>query len=328
MNAEPMTDEEKKRRHQERLEATRVLAIKGPRIPFHKQITEKYPEIDISVWRTLTDVIFPNATSGDSILMAIAYCKSRKLDILKRSVHIVPIWDKVAGAMRDTIWPGIGELRITAFRTGEYAGRCDTVWGPEVTQKVGVLEVTFPLWAQVSVYRRLGDRVVEFAGPQVRWLETYATRSRQDKTPNDMWAGRPYGQIDKCAEAAALRAAFPEEVGSDYTADEVQHDYVEVDRPQRINADGRRVKSLEDLTPVETYEPKEATTPTELEPKKPKKTSKAKAAEAIKESPEAKPEVPNDDGPQPGEKTQKEVEKKPQFPFEDGGDPNGYGAGH
>jgi hypothetical protein len=37
-----------------------------------------------------------------------------------------------------------------------------------------------------------------------------------------MWTKRPYGQIAKCAEAQALRKAFPEMTGSQPTADEME----------------------------------------------------------------------------------------------------------
>jgi hypothetical protein len=37
-----------------------------------------------------------------------------------------------------------------------------------------------------------------------------------------MWCRRPFGQIEKCAEAAALRRAFPEEIGNEYTAEEME----------------------------------------------------------------------------------------------------------
>jgi hypothetical protein len=36
-----------------------------------------------------------------------------------------------------------------------------------------------------------------------------------------MWEKRANGQLEKCAEAAALRRAFPEELGSDYSIDEI-----------------------------------------------------------------------------------------------------------
>lgn len=45
--------------------------------------------------------------------------------------------------------------------------------------------------------------------------------------PNTMWAKRPRGQIAKCAEAQALRKAFPEAIGSLPTAEEMEGKYIE-----------------------------------------------------------------------------------------------------
>ena len=196
-------------------------AIGGPRLPYHPLIEERYG-IDKSSWKALVEAIFPNATAVESVILALSYCRARKLDPFKKAVHIVPIWDKHRGCMVDTVWPGIGELRTTAFRTTEYAGRDKTEYGPDITRKVGSIEITFPEWAQVTVYRIVRGTRVAFAGPQVYWLETYATVKRNDDTPNEMWANRPRGQLDKCAEAAALRAAFPEEIGCDYIPEEVE----------------------------------------------------------------------------------------------------------
>lgn len=197
-------------------------AIRGPRLPYHPMVEERFG-IDRASWKALVEAIFPNATSVESVILALSYCKARRLDPFKRNVHIVPIWSKDAGGMVDTIWPGIGELRTTAFRTREYAGRDDTEYGPDITMKVGSKEVTFPEWARTTVYRMVAGQRVAFAGPRVYWLETYANYKRGDDTPNEMWADRPRGQLEKCSEAAALRAAFPEEIGSDYIPEEVQH---------------------------------------------------------------------------------------------------------
>jgi hypothetical protein len=65
-------------------------------------------------------------------------------------------------------------------------------------------------------------QVAEFSATE-RWKENYAVRGGKDKSiaPNAMWAKRPYGQLAKCAEAQALRKAFPE-FGSQPTADEME----------------------------------------------------------------------------------------------------------
>lgn len=211
--------------------------IARPRLPFHPAVEERFG-IDRSQWKALVEAIFPLASSIDSVILALSYCKARKLDPFKRNVHIVPIWNSELNREVDTVWPGIGELRTTAFRTGQYAGRGATVFGPDMTRafegtvgkgqyaKQVKAEVTFPEWAQVTLFRMVGSQRVEFVGPRVFWLETYATRGRSD-VPNDMWESRPRGQLDKCAEAAALRSAFPEEIGSDMIAEEIAHQRAE-----------------------------------------------------------------------------------------------------
>ncbi|MEM6681352.1 MAG: phage recombination protein Bet [Pseudomonadota bacterium] len=196
--------------------------VREARLPYIKGIEERF-NIDRTSWRALVESIYPNATSSESVILALSYCRARNLDPFKRPIHIVPIWDKNQKRMVDTVWPGIAELRMTAHRTNEYAGKTPTAYGPDVTQtfttaKNESFDVTYPEWAQVTVHRKLGDDIISFAGPRVYWIETYA--SNKDKTPNAMWRDRPRGQLDKCAEAAALRTAFPEELGSEYTADE------------------------------------------------------------------------------------------------------------
>lgn len=225
-----------------RQQTPQVPALQGPRLPFHPLVEERFG-IDRASWKALVEAIFPNAQSVESVVLALSYCKARRLDPFKRVVHIVPIWSKELGRMMDTVWPGIGELRTTAFRTGEYAGRGATVTGPVLTQKVGNAEVSFPEWAQVSVFRMVKGQRVEFSGPRVYWLETYAVKKRGDDSPNEMWENRPWGQLDKCAEAAALRAGFPEEIGSDYIPEEVQHEKSRV-----VDSTSKPSHTLEDLT--------------------------------------------------------------------------------
>lgn len=203
-----------------------VVSVSAGRFPWVQAFHDRYG-IDKGEWRALTDAIFPRAKTLDSIVLALSYCKARKLDIFKRPVHIVPMWSKEIKGYVDTIWPGIGELRTTAARTGEYAGRDATIWGDDVTAQYGAYEVKHPEWAEVVVRRMIGGHVAAFHGPRVYWAENYAPEKFGEPAPNDMWRKRPRGQLEKCAEAAALRAAFPEEVGNEYTADEMEGKVIE-----------------------------------------------------------------------------------------------------
>lgn len=220
---------------------TALLAFENTRLP----ITSKFAEtlgVTAGQWQVLVDQLFPSAKTVQAVSMALAYCKSRNLDIFKKPVHIVPMWSSAKNAMVETVWPGIAEIRTTAARTGEYAGIDAVEFGPMLEreffdvmdkwvevegqsrkqkQQVEVKKkVRYPEWASVVVYRLVGrDRCAYHA--KVFWEETYASVGKTD-VPNDMWAKRPRGQLDKCVEAAALRKAFPEELGNIYAAEEME----------------------------------------------------------------------------------------------------------
>lgn len=198
-----------------------AIAIQGPRLPYHPAVEERFG-VDQGSWRVLTDAVFPAAERPESIIMALAYCRARNLDIFKKPIQIVPIYDSKRRCMVDTVWPGIAELRTTAMRTGSFAGFDDTEYGPMVEENLSGVTVRYPEWAQCTVYRLIAGQRVSFVGPKVFWIETYATAKRDTKAPNSMWAKRPRGQLEKCAEAAALRRAFPEEIGNEYAAEEVE----------------------------------------------------------------------------------------------------------
>ena len=163
--------------------------------------------------------LYPGAAIG-SVKMVLGYCKAAGLDPMQKPVHIVPMWDKNIKAMRDVIMPGIGLYRTNAARTGQYAGVTEPDFGPDITENIGGTQITFPAWCRVTVKRLLGNQVVEFAAKEF-WKENYATAAKDSAAPNAMWKKRPYGQIAKCAEAQALRKAFPE-LGSAPTADEME----------------------------------------------------------------------------------------------------------
>ena len=171
---------------------------------------------------TLGNSLYPGA-DHNSIRMVISYCKASELDPMQKPVHIVPIWDSKLGRMRDVVMPGIGLYRTQAARSGQYAGVSEPEFGPDVTENIGGTSITFPSWCKVAVKRALPNgQIVEFFATE-RWKENYAAKGGKEKSiaPNAMWTKRPYGQLAKCAEAQALRKAFPE-FGSQPTAEEME----------------------------------------------------------------------------------------------------------
>lgn len=168
--------------------------------------------------QVLQSSLYPGA-DPNIIKMVLGYCKASGLDPMQKPVHIVPMWDNKAKRMRDVIMPGVGLYRTQAARSG-CAGVTEPEFGPDVNENIGGTNITYPAWCRVTVRRRLATgEVVEFTAKEF-WKENYATAGKDSAAPNAMWKKRPYGQIAKCAEAQALRKAFPE-IGSEPTADEM-----------------------------------------------------------------------------------------------------------
>lgn len=170
----------------------------------------------------LRNSLYPGAQT-DSIKMVLGYCQAAGLDPMQKPVHIVPIYDSKLKAMRDVVMPGIGLYRTQMSRTGECAGVTEPEFGQDVTEKLGGVEITYPQWCKVVVKRILpSGQIAEYAATE-RWKENYAMKGGPEKSiaPNAMWTKRPYAQLAKCAEAQALRKAFPE-LGAAPTADEME----------------------------------------------------------------------------------------------------------
>ena len=158
--------------------------------------------------------------SDSSIKLVKDYCNAAGLDVMQKPVHIVPMWDSKARANRDVIMPGINLYRVNAARSGQLAGISEPEFGPEVDDNLDGVAITYPQWCRVTVKRALNNgHVAEFTAVE-RWRENYATKGRDTAAPNAMWAKRPYAQLAKCAQAQALRMAFPESCGQ-ATAEEM-----------------------------------------------------------------------------------------------------------
>jgi phage recombination protein Bet len=156
--------------------------------------------------------------------MVLDYCKAAKLDPMQKPVHIVPMSVKnaVTGKYeyKDVVMAGVGLYRIQAARSNQYAGVSEPEFGEDVTCNLGGAEITYPKWCKVTVKKLVNNTIVEFTAKEY-WLENYAAK-KDTSTPNTMWQKRPYGQLAKCAEAQALRKAFPEIVSQHPTAEEME----------------------------------------------------------------------------------------------------------
>jgi phage recombination protein Bet len=175
------------------------------------------------VLRVLENSLYPGA-KPESIRLVLAYCRVNGLDPMLKPVHIVPTSVKVGPdkyEWRDVLMPGIADYRIKASRSGDYVGKSEPFFGPDVTENLGGTEITYPLWCKVTVQRFVRNQVRDFTAVEY-WLENYATAGNKTDAPNKMWRKRAYGQLAKCTEAQALRMAFPEFSGGIPTAEEME----------------------------------------------------------------------------------------------------------
>lgn len=169
----------------------------------------------------LQSSLYPGA-SEPSIKLVLNYCRASGLDPMQKPVHIVPMWDKNTRAMRDVIMPGVGLYRTNAARTNELAGISEPEFGPTISFE----GVNVPEWCRITVKRLIQGAERSFTALEY-WVENYATAGKDSTAPNTMWRKRPRGQLAKCAQAQALRMAFPEATGSQPTADEMEGKSIE-----------------------------------------------------------------------------------------------------
>ena len=183
--------------------------------------TDDKPSHD-EVIRVLENSLYPGA-KRESIELVLAYCRANGLDPMLRPVYIVPTSIKLPNGQyetRDVLMPGIADYRIKAARSGEYGGKSEPEFGPDVRETLSGVAVAYPAWCRITVRRIVQGHAREFVATE-RWLENYATAKRDTQAPNAMWKKRPYGQLAKVAEAQALRMAFPE-FSAGHTMEEMQ----------------------------------------------------------------------------------------------------------
>lgn len=174
--------------------------------------------IDDATWSTLKHSVYPGARP-ESILLVLDYCRARKLDPLKKPVHIVPMEVRDAAtnskSWRDVVLPGIYEHRTTAQRTGEYRGHTPATWGPEIDYR-GIKAFD---WCELTVFR--GPRNADHDAFPVRVYFREVVQLNNEGKVNARWSRAPLQMLLKCTEAAALREAFPDELGGQHTAEEM-----------------------------------------------------------------------------------------------------------
>ena len=136
--------------------------------------------------------------SDDEFMVFLNICNKVKLDPFAKQIYTY----KSKG--RQVIIVGIDGMRLIADRTGAYApGRAPTFTYKDTkieSSTAYIMKFIRGTWLEVS---------------SIAFMDEYRN------TNNDIWSKMPHVMLAKCAEANALRRAFPNETSGLYTPEEM-----------------------------------------------------------------------------------------------------------
>ncbi|MEC3977875.1 phage recombination protein Bet [Amycolatopsis sp. H20-H5] len=166
-----------------------------------------------------------NAPDAD-LAVFLHFAQRTGLDPFAKQIYMIARWDHQANAHKYTIQAAIDGLRIVAERHGQYGGQIGPEWcGADGVWRDVWLANTPPVAARIGVIRRDWSTTMfatahfaEFAG------------TTKDRSLTRMWRDKGSHMVAKCAEALALRKAFPQDLSGVYTDDEMsQADSIQVE---------------------------------------------------------------------------------------------------
>jgi phage recombination protein Bet len=176
--------------------STDALQIREPKDWLASQ---GHSQAELGILRRFICADFKGEQPSDGELMFfVLYCRQHNLDPFSKQAHLL----KTKSGPQVCL--GIDGMRIRAAQSGEYGGQDEPAF--ELDAKGAVLA------CRIVIYRLVQGQRVPF--PAISWMN-------ESKGNTPIWSQRPRGMLEKCAEAKALRKAFPERCGGFYTPEEM-----------------------------------------------------------------------------------------------------------
>lgn len=177
-------------------------------VPTATSAVEVAPEF-LAKMTALRQTIAPDLTDPELELFALI-AQRRGLDPFSGQINAVKRQTK--RGPRVSFQTGIDGHRSIAERTGQYRGSDEAEFGDECG--CGKAPAHHPAWARVVVHRRIAEGDYIHQPGRAKWDEY---------VPSDsfIWTDKPEIMLSKCAEAQALRKAFPWVLGDLYIPEEM-----------------------------------------------------------------------------------------------------------
>ena len=201
-------------------------------------------------------VVFKGATD-EELKLFFFECRRRGVHPLDRLIHPVVRKDK-DGTRRVSFQTSIDLFRSEAEGTGEYRGQKDVEYGNMV--EWDKIDKKVPEWAKATIkrYDEHTNEIIEVSA-QAYWEEYYPGEQL-----GFQWRKMPRLMLGKCAEALALRKAFPRKLAGLYTFEEMQlTDIISQGKGKNSTTEPKR-KSEKKEPPVEDKKPVKETLHEEL----------------------------------------------------------------
>lgn len=161
--------------------------------------------------------------SDDQMMLFEYVCTRTGLDPFMKQIYgIIRMTNNKDTGKKDptmTIQTSIDGLRLIADRTGNYLPGRDSTFAYDKDGRLFSATSYIKKWSRGS------------------WHEVSATAIYSEykpKYPNDFWTDKPHIMLAKCAEALALRKAFPAEMSGVYAKEELDQNVIDVSEVQHM----------------------------------------------------------------------------------------------